>query len=91
MISIMINTAHNYPIKEFRLVNELLSSVFYLHIDAYNEGMFSHTLLEDPPRRVTWGTIDACQGDGDILIHQEPQYPGAIQNRKHPLSDGSKN
>jgi hypothetical protein len=45
---------HDCGIRELLTFDDLLKSTFYLHVDAYLEGIFKHTALPPPPRDLSW-------------------------------------
>lgn len=76
-------------IDELKSTEDLLDAAFYLHLDAYNEGIFSHIPLEPAPRRLTWVPVDHGLGDGDIPMHPEPERPGVVLCKKRVLPDSA--
>ncbi|KAK3136967.1 hypothetical protein QOZ80_5BG0445740 [Eleusine coracana subsp. coracana] len=80
---------HNCGLEVFQFLEQVLGLFYYLHVDAYFDGMFQHKLMDPPPRSLTWDPVDRGDGDGDIHMLEEPGAPnsGSIRNRKR-ASDG---
>jgi hypothetical protein len=71
----------NWGIRALKNFDQLLDVFYYLHVDAYFSGLFEHTTMEPAPRKLTWDPIDMGAGDGDIIIHQEPDSSTPIRSR----------
>ncbi|KAL6888325.1 hypothetical protein ACP4OV_009351 [Aristida adscensionis] len=77
---------HNCCIDELKTLNDLLDSLFYLHVDAYSCGIFEHEPLPPHPRNLTWYPIDPGEGDGETIKFEEPRSPGTILCKKRVQS-----
>uniref|UniRef100_A0A0E0AX61 Ubiquitin-like protease family profile domain-containing protein n=1 Tax=Oryza glumipatula TaxID=40148 RepID=A0A0E0AX61_9ORYZ len=75
---------HDCGIRELLTFDDLLKSTFYLHVDAYLEGIFKHTALPPPPRDLSWCPVDlGGDGEEDIPLPREPQpTPGSAVHRR---------
>jgi hypothetical protein len=68
-------------IRQLKLLDHLIDVFYYLHVDGYFCGLFEHKPMEPAPRKLTWDPVDAGVGDGDIMIHREPDTSGSIRSR----------
>lgn len=64
-------TIQNQGIEQITCLDHILEGIFFLHIDAYNKGIFIHDALPAAPRRMTWHPINPGKGDGDIPLPVE--------------------
>uniref|UniRef100_A0A0E0J812 rRNA N-glycosidase n=1 Tax=Oryza nivara TaxID=4536 RepID=A0A0E0J812_ORYNI len=54
---------------------------YYLHVDAWNGGLFEHESLAPPPREMKWSPVDPGVGDANIRLPQEPALHGRGHKR----------
>jgi hypothetical protein len=73
----------NHGIDEFRSLWYILDEIFFLHVDAYNEGLFLHEQLPPAPREMTWQPIDP----GEVTVTFLCRTRG--QEHRHEYQDVS--
>lgn len=68
-------------IRALKFLDQLIDVFHYLHVDGYFGGMFEHSPMEPAPRKLTWDPVDMGDGDGDIMVHWEPDASASIRCR----------
>ncbi|KAM0877929.1 hypothetical protein ACQ4PT_035215 [Festuca glaucescens] len=67
--------------------DDIFNNLYFLHLDALSEGVFTHPELPPAPRSNTWCPIDPGKGDGDIpepgaaIIEDAPERYTEMENR----------
>lgn len=72
---------HDCGIDVLVTLDDLIQVFYYLHVDAWNGGLFEHESLAPPPREMKWSPVDPGVGDANIRLPQEPALHGRGHKR----------
>lgn len=72
---------HGCGIDVLVTLDDLIQVFYYLHVDAWNGGLFEHESLAPPPREMKWSPVDPGVGDANIRLPQEPALHGRGHKR----------